>query len=179
LPADPAWLDVLWQKLEEDPRLGIVGPMLVFADRPDVVQATGVGLTDRGRVGYLNRGEPADRVSPGLIQVVASPSACWLLRREAQQAVGLLSDEYYPVQYEDIDFCVRLGLVGWKIACECSCRVRHIENVTTRDLKQYPFDRLTVRQGMIFRGKWAEVLPQIATLTDQDIYWGPIPRVRD
>jgi len=179
LPADPAWLDILWQKLEDDPHLGIVGPMLVFADLPDVVQATGVGLTDRGRVGYLNRGEPVDRISSGLIQVVASPSACWLVRREAQQSVGLLSDEYYPVQYEDIDLCVRLGLAGWKIACECSVRVRHIENVTTRNLKDYPFARLTVRQGMIFREKWADVLPQIATLTDQDIYWGPIPRVRD
>jgi GT2 family glycosyltransferase len=116
---------------------------------------------------------------PGLIPVVASPSACWLVRRAAQQAVGLLSDEYYPVQYEDIDLCIRLGLAGWKIACECSVRVRHIGSVTTRDLKDYPFARLTVRRGMIFREKWLDVLPQIATLTDRDIYWGPIPRVRD
>ena len=179
LPDDPGWLDTLWRRLEDDSQIGIVGPMLVFADYPNIVQSTGVGLTDRGRVGYLNRGEPVDRVSPILMQVVASPSACWLVRREAQQAVGLLSDEYYPVQYEDIDFCLRLGLAGWKMACDCSVSVRHIENVTTRNLKDHPFARLTVRQGMIFREKWAHLLPQIATISEQDIYWGPIPRVKE
>lgn len=179
LPDDPGWLDTLWQRLEDDPQIGIVGPMLVFADYADVIQAAGVGLTDLGRVGYLHRGEPVECVPPTLTGIVASPSACWLVRREAQQAVGLLSDEYYPVQYEDIDLCLRMGQAGWKITCDCSVRVRHIENVTTRNLKDHPFARLTVRQAMTFREKWAELLPQIATISDQDIYWGPIPRVKN
>jgi GT2 family glycosyltransferase len=176
LPDDSSWLEALWQRMENDPQAGIVGPMLVFADYPDIVQGAGIGLTDRGRVAYLNRAEPVDSVTPTQVEVVASPAACWLLRREAQQAVGLFSDEFYPMQYWDVDFCVRLVLAGWKILCDRSVRIKHIENVTTRNLKDHPYARVSVRHGMQFREKWARVLPKIARITEDEIYWGPIPR---
>jgi GT2 family glycosyltransferase len=162
--------------MEADPQVAIAAPMLVFHDRPDIIQAAGIALTKTGRVGYLNRGKPVAAVSPIPVDVAAVPTACWLVRREAQQAIGLFSEEYYPVQYEDIDLCVRLKLAGWKILCDRSIRIKHIENVTTRNLKDHPFARLTVRRGMFFKKKWADVLPKIATITEDEIYWGPIPR---
>jgi GT2 family glycosyltransferase len=177
LPDDAAWLGKLWQRMDDDPEVGLIAPMLVFADYPGIVQAAGIGLTHRGRVGYLGRAEPVASMQASPIEVVATPAACWLVRKEAQQAVGLFSDEFYPVQYEDVDFCVRLGLAGWKIACDRSVTVMHIENVTTQNLENYAFSRLTVRQWMHFKEKWVEVLPQIATIGEGDIYWGPIPRL--
>lgn len=179
LPADPDWLNTLWQKLETDPKVAIVGPMLVFSDYPEIVQATGIALTDSGRVGYLHRGDPVEMVPAMPVQVVATPAACWLLRTEAQQSVGLFSEDYYPMQYEDVDFCVRLGLEGWKIVCDRSVKMAHIGNVTTRNLPDHPFARLAVRNAMRFREKWASVLPRIATLQEEEIYWGPIPRPAD
>jgi GT2 family glycosyltransferase len=177
LPEDSGWLEALWQEMEADSRIGIVGPMLVFAQHPQIVQASGIGLTERGRVGYLNRGEPVSRVPASRREVAASPSACWLLRREAQQAVGLLSGEYYPMQYEDVDFCLRLGLAGWKIVCDCSLRLPHIGNVTTRHLPDHPYTRVSVHHWMKFREKWADRLPQLASLAEEELYWGPIPRL--
>lgn len=176
LPDDPGWLETLWQRLDGDPQIGIVGPMLVFADYPEIVQGAGIGLTQRGRVAYLSRAEPVAGIPPTPIEVVATPSACWLMRREAQCAVGLLADEYYPMQYEDVDFCVRMTLAGWKIVCDRRVRIRHIENVTTRNLPDHPYVRVSVRHGISFREKWAGILPQIATLSEEDVYWGPIPR---
>jgi GT2 family glycosyltransferase len=177
LPDDAAWLETLWRRMEDDPQIGIAAPMLVSAAYPDIVESTGIGLTDRGRVGYLNRAQPAAYISPTPLGVVAMPSACWLVRREAQQTVGLLSDEFYPMQYEDVDFCVRLTLAGWKIVCDRGVRVKHIGNVTTRNLEGQPYTRVAARHGMIFREKWANILPQIATIGEDDIYWGPIPRI--
>jgi GT2 family glycosyltransferase len=179
LPDKANWLETLWQRMEDDAQIGIVGPMLVFADHPHLVQSTGIGLTKWGRVGYLNRAEPADHVSPQLLEVVASPAACWLICKKAQQAVGLFADEFYPMQYWDVDFCMRLGLAGWKIVCDCSVSIKHIENVTTRNLQEHPYARVSVRHGMRFREKWADVLPKIATIAEEDIYWGPIPRIED
>ncbi len=176
LPANPDWLNTLWHRLETDPKAAIVGPMLVFTDYPGVIQAAGIGLTDSGRVGYLNRADPVESVPAVPVQVIATPAACWLLRTEAQRAVGLFSEDYYPMQYEDVDFCVRLGLEGWKIVCDRSVKIAHIGSVTTRNLPGHPFARLTVRHGMRFREKWASVLPQIATIREEEIYWGPIPR---
>jgi GT2 family glycosyltransferase len=130
-------------------------------------------------VGYLNRAKSIDNIAGELLEVVASPAACWLIRTEAQQQVGVFSDEFYPMQYWDVDFCVRLGQAGWKTVCDCSISIKHIENVTTRNLKEHPYARVSVRHGMRFREKWAGILPHIATLTDKDIYWGPIPRQDD
>lgn len=179
LPEDVTWLNLLWQRLESDARIGIVGPMLVFADYPEIVQGTGIGLTHRGRLGYLNRGEMVAEISPNPVEVAATPSVCWLMRREAQQAVGLLSHEFYPMQYEDVDFCIRLRLAGWKIVCDRGVRIKHIENVTTRNLKDHSYTRISMHHGKHFREKWADILPRVATLGEGDIYWGPIPRRKD
>jgi len=176
LPDDNCWLDILWRRIKDDPKIGIVGPMLIFASHPDIVQSTGIGLTERGRVGYLNRAEPVDGIKPQLKEVVASPAACWLINKTAQQSAGLFSDEFYPMQYWDVDFCVRLRLAGWKIVCDCSIGIRHIGNITTRSLTQHPYARIAVKHGMQFRKKWEGILPQIATISDEDIYWGPMLR---
>lgn len=176
LPEDSAWLDSLWKQMDDHTYAGIVAPLLVFAGYPHIVQGAGIGLTERGRVGYLERGRPVDRIPTSPVEVVAAPSTCWLVRREAQQAVGLFADEFYPMQYWDVDFCVRLGEAGWKIICERSVRIKHIENVTTRNLRDHPYARVSVRHWMRFREKWADVLPRIATIGEDDIYWGPIPR---
>lgn len=176
LPDNPEWLAILWQGLQGDPDVAIVGPMLVFSDYPEIIQAAGIGLTARGRVGYIHRGDPVEMVPAMSIQVSVSPSACWLLRPEAQRTIGLFDEEFYPVQYEDVDFCVRLGLEGWKIICDRSVKIAHIGNVTTRNLSDHPFARLIIRNAMRFREKWASALPQIATLREEEIYWGPIPR---
>jgi O-antigen biosynthesis protein len=173
LPDDSAWLEKLWQRMDAEPRAGIVAPMLVFADRPETVQATGIGLTKQGRVGYINRNREATSISPNPIGVVAAPAACWLIRRDAQQAVGEFSETYFPVQYEDVDLCVRLQLAGWKTVCDCSVQIKHIENVTSRNLKEYPFARLTVRNGISFKEKWAEQLARLATITQDEVSWEP------
>jgi GT2 family glycosyltransferase len=105
------------------------------------------------------------------MEVVAAPAACWLVRREAQQAVGPFSDGYYPMQYEDVDWCLRLGLAGWKVHCNPRVRIGHIENVTTRNLKGHPFARTAARHGLAFTEKWRDLLPQVATITEDDISW--------
>jgi GT2 family glycosyltransferase len=79
------------------------------------------------------------------------------------------------VQYEDVDYTMKLLETGWKIACDRRVAVRHIENVTTRSLKDHPYARTAVRHAMVFREKWGHRLPALATLTDADISWAPGP----
>ena len=171
LPEGSAWLERLSQGMDRDSRVAILAPMLVFAYSPQTVQATGIGLTRDGRVGYLNRGREVASIPSDLLEVVAAPTACWLMRRDAQQEVGLFSEMYYPVQYEDVDLCVRLQLAGWKTICDCSVQVKHIENVTTKNLKEFPFARQTVSNAISFKEKWADVLPRLATITQDEISW--------
>ena len=76
LPEEATWLNRLWLRLESDPRFGIVGPMLIFADYPDIVQGTGMGLTHRGRLGYLNRGERVAEMPPTPAEVGLRKPVC-------------------------------------------------------------------------------------------------------
>jgi GT2 family glycosyltransferase len=175
LPDSAHWLDTLWNGMDNDPRIGIIGPMLVFSDYPEIVQGTGIALTELGHVGYLNRGKSTADIPTGQIEVVASPAACWLMNKKAQQEIGIFPLEYYPMQYWDVDFCLQLNQAGWKIVCDRSIQIKHIENVTTRNLKGHSYTRVAARHALQFRKKWKPILSQIATITEDDIYWGPIP----
>jgi hypothetical protein len=62
-------------------------------------------------------------------------------------------------------------LAGWKTLCNPRVRIAHIENVTTRNLKEHPYARTAARQWMTFTEKWSEVLPQVATIPEDDISW--------
>ena len=170
------WLDMLWGDMNSHAMVGIVSPMLLFAEHPHIVQAAGIGLTRLGRVGYLHRGEAADCVPTDVEPVVAAPAACWLLNGEAQRAVGLFPEEYHPMQYEDVDYCMQLRAAGWQTLCDRGIRISHIGNVTTRAVGGSRYARLAVRHGMIFRERWRHQLAEIDAIDDSEIYWGPVPR---
>ena len=122
---------------------------------------------------------PVSDASPKTYVVLGCRRAGTSFVAEALGRLGIHFDVCGNGHNEDVDFCVRLGLAGWKILCDCSVGIAHIGNVTTRSLKDHPYARVAVRHGMQFREKWADVLPKIATIAEDDIYWGPIPRVED
>jgi len=176
LDDEDAWLDRLWRDLDEDERLAIAGPTLVFAQYPDVIQAMGIGLTRLGRVGYLHRGDAVDTVPTTPVEVVASPAACWLMDGAIQREIGLFPEIYHPMQFWDVDYCMQLRAAGFGVLCDRRVRVKHIANVTTRSRGNREFARTAVRHGMIFRERWSDALAKLDTIDDVDIYWGPIPR---
>lgn len=174
--SDLDWLDALWTVSDEHPEAGLVGPMLVFAKHPDIVQAAGIGLTRLGRVAYLHRGDRVTEVDPTVVTVQASPAACWLLDRDVQREAGLFPEVYYPMQYWDVDYCMQLEAIGSSVLCDRRIQVRHIVNTTTRSMGDGFFARTAVKHGIIFRERWGDRLRTIDAIEDREIYWGPIPR---
>ncbi len=176
LDGEAGWFEQLWRDLDDDPTLGIVGPTLVFASDPSTVQATGIGLTRLGRVGYLNRGLQVEDVPAEPVRVIASPAACWLMEGSIQREVGLFPEVYYPMQYWDVDYCMQLDAAGYGVLNDRRVTIRHIVNVTTRSMGDRTFARTAVRHGMIFRERWGHRLATLDTIEDADVYWGPVPR---
>ena len=51
--------------------------------------------------------------------------ACLLVKRSVWEAVGGFDEGFYPLWFEDVDFCLRLHARGWRIVYEPRARFRH------------------------------------------------------
>jgi N-acetylglucosaminyl-diphospho-decaprenol L-rhamnosyltransferase len=68
-------------------------------------------------------------------QDVEQPAAaCLLVRREAFDAVAGFDEGFHPAWFEDVDFCRRLHVAGWRIRYVAAARPRHEGGVAMRSL---------------------------------------------
>lgn len=96
-----------------DERIAIVGPAVVFADRPDRLWFAGGRLSDwfaYSRHQGLN--EPAE-VPPPTSDVGYIPTCCALVSSAAWRDVGPVHADYF-MYYEDTEWCQRARAAGWK-----------------------------------------------------------------
>src|SRR5690242_8102323 len=79
-------------------------------------------------------------------QFVDQPAgACLAVRRKAWESVSGFDESFYPVWFEDVDFCRRLAQNGWKIAYCPDARFMHIGGHSVSRL------RFGDRQGFWYR----------------------------
>jgi N-acetylglucosaminyl-diphospho-decaprenol L-rhamnosyltransferase len=137
----PGTAKALVARLEEEPRLGAVGPRVLDRQggdypsartHPSVLVAAGHGLFGlwwrRNPFSVRYRQLDADPAQPRLVDWV-SGSAIWL-RRDALDEIGGW-DERFFMYLEDVDICWRLGRAGWEIAYEAAGVVVHIQGAVT------------------------------------------------
>ena len=125
----PGALRRLQEALEEDPRLGIVGPALLNPDGS--LQSAGQAFPTRaallgGAVPWTRRARgPRRRAADGTpVECDWIVGACMMIRREVLEQVGLL-DEAYFMYGEEKDLCFRAKQAGWKVACLPEAEVIH------------------------------------------------------
>jgi GT2 family glycosyltransferase len=157
---DTNWLSELISRLV-DPDAGAVGAMLLWPN--DVVQHGGVALGPHfGAVHAFN-----DRVrdDPGycdLLQVArecsAVTAACLLVRRTDYLAVGGLDETLFPINFNDVDLCLKLRTRGYRIIFTPHTTLLHFESAT-RGAERTNFDReRAARELATLRAKWGETI---------------------
>ena len=117
--AGPGWEDV-----------GIVGAQLQY---PDGRIQFGGTVRNREKPEWFDHRYrfkppgwgPAGRASPAL----AVTGACMYVRREVIERIGLL-DERYGMAYEDVDWCLRAWLAGFRVLYFPAAQLVHHESVT-------------------------------------------------
>jgi N-acetylglucosaminyl-diphospho-decaprenol L-rhamnosyltransferase len=148
----------LESSLDDDPSLGAVGPRIWNPDGslypsartfPDMTDAIGHGL-----LGMLVPGNPFtrryrlldwDHREPARVDWVSG--ACFLVRREAWDAVGGFDPSYF-MYMEDVDLFWRMGRAGWAVGYEPAAEVRHEQGVSTN---RRPYRMLAAHHRSMWR----------------------------
>ncbi|MGB9619697.1 MAG: glycosyltransferase family 2 protein, partial [Armatimonadota bacterium] len=134
----PGALGTLCKALEEAPRAGIAAPRLLYPDgsvQPSckrfptaplkICKFAPVSLIQRlGEKAELYPHEVYSKDFKEIVCVDYCISACWLVKREAIEAVGLLDERIFYAP-EDVDYCLRMWLAGWEVLYVPSAEVVH------------------------------------------------------
>ncbi len=128
-------LDRAQERLRRDPGAAVVGVRLVRADGSFDHAAKRAFPTLLGALteftGLARRGRHAQYRAPAVAEhavgeVDAVNGAFMLVRRAALEQVGLL-DEGYRMYGEDLDWCRRFKLAGWRVLYDGGITVLHVK----------------------------------------------------
>ncbi len=121
------WLRKMIEVAESNEKIGIVGCKLVYPDGR--TQHIG-GVVDR------ITGDGKHITIESSFKKVIYPEyvcgACFLIKREIIDIIGLLDERFFPAYYEDVDYCFRVRKAGYLIACVTSVRLIHKEGSTSK-----------------------------------------------
>jgi O-antigen biosynthesis protein len=179
--ATPSWIErmVMYSQLAA---VGAVGGRLLLEDGR--LQHGGVGF-EGGLPGHPYYGWPGD--APGYANVLkiarnvlAVTGACLMTRRDLFERVGGLSTSF-PVNYNDVDYCLKLRQDGHRIVYDGDLVMRHFESSSrSSDVEEWekqlllqkwsgstvpdPYSNPSLKEGMPRLGSpflWARRRPRL------------------
>jgi len=175
LVAQSDWLENLRDFLDADPQRAIVAPKLLFPWQPFLIEGCGCGISRRGRVQYLGRGESRDALmKPRVVQCAIS--AAWMMPRRVYEQIGPLDEAYSPVQYEDLDYCYRARAAGLQVWVQPAVELYHFEHTTTAGSGDINFKYVTTKNGLTFKTRWSATFQNEDGPTDAETAWRQIEK---
>jgi GT2 family glycosyltransferase/tetratricopeptide (TPR) repeat protein len=167
---EPGWLEHMRGLARRDD-VGVVGATLLYPD--DTIQHSGVVIGLVGPAEHANKFLPFksgnDRTPGHLGSLVctreysAVTAACMMSRSSVfTEARGF--DEQLAVGFNDTDYCLRVGSLGYKILNDAHAVLRHYESATRSKRGQL----LHPEDNELFVRRWREIID------DGDPYYSPL-----
>lgn len=130
--ADPGWIAALMAAAQKHPRAGVLGCLLLYPGGRKIQHAGGIthpnGLTD-----HADWGREADFAA--IAQAPPRPcdyvtGAAMAIHREVWRRAGPLDPGFFPIYFEENEFCWRAQQAGWEVWVVPQARVIHHESQT-------------------------------------------------
>jgi GT2 family glycosyltransferase len=152
----PDMLSELVQVICSDPQIGIAGPVICYADRPNAVWFAGMRF--RAKLYVVRRGL---RLKHPLKQVEAVDfvSGCGMLvSRGVWETIGLFAPEFF-MYYEDLDLCLRARQAGFRLVTATRAKMWHRVSASAGGIESPMKQYHQVKSGLLFyqkhtRGIW-------------------------
>jgi GT2 family glycosyltransferase len=115
------------------PAVGVVGSKLLYPDNS--IQHCGVALLEGGHADHILRHVRSDdpvyqKTLSEVHEYQAVTGALMACRREVFDAVEGFNEVFLPIEYNDIDFCLKVRDLGLKVVCLPLEEVYHHESVS-------------------------------------------------
>lgn len=121
LPADGTWFESLLEGAASLGGVGVAGCKVV--DTVDLIDNAGLSVIGDGRELYREGGMKKDINQYYYTREVEGvDSRCMYVKREALEGTGGF-DEVYGGGYDDVDFCLKAKVAGFRVACVGATRV--------------------------------------------------------
>lgn len=125
-PLSATWLEALIAQVER-PEVGVAGAQLVYPS--GLIQHAGMAVGIMDGAGHPHRGTSGGGFwhwSFHARNVSAVTGACMATRRKVFEELGGF-DLQFPVNYNDVDLCLRARQVGFEVIYEPAARLEHSE----------------------------------------------------
>ena len=156
-PITHGWTDRLIATLKKQPKLGAIGPQLLYEDGS--VQHEGCyfqSLPEYGHwtfVEHLNKGRrPAD--DRGLQTVDMITAACLVMSTKVARELGGFDEQYAIGDFEDADLCRRLSERKLSVAVDTRVQCHHLERQSQARLDGHWRMNLTLFNAWNHQRRW-------------------------
>jgi GT2 family glycosyltransferase len=147
----PRWLSNAIKTYEEHPEVGHLSSLILWPD--DKVQSAGACITkDGASISIFEQRDGISVVNTGLIN--CDYAGFGLYRKDVLEKVGYLSEDYYPIYFDDPDYGLKVKERGYLVACDTSSVIYHECHPSERER----FSDAYTRNHAIFIKKWRPFL---------------------
>lgn len=157
----PDFLKELVRVAESNDRMGIVGPMIYFYDKPDYINSAGSRVNRLMNKGvYLGYGEKdvgQFGIKPYEVDYISG--ACLLIKKEVIEKIGPLHDNYF-LYYEDTDWNFQARKAKYKSVLVPTAKIWHKESASAKRIG-LDYIYYHVRNGLLFNRRCAPFYKRI------------------
>jgi|GEM_PF-1488453 len=170
-PQNPGWLEQLLDVLDTNPKIGAVGPRLIFANGS--IQHAGMSFVRKEELGIWVNHHPSMGLDPSLDPtenlslMPAITGACLAMRRSEFDQIEGWDTGYLIGDFEDSDLCLKLRSAGFDIAYLPTVQLTHLERQSFKLLGQDDFRfRVVIYNAVRHQSRWQHLIEKLAHIND-------------